>query len=53
VSEIVNEANQEHKNEEELSKIDQEWKTQSFELKQYKKGAEVRGYVLNNTEDIR
>jgi dynein heavy chain, axonemal len=53
VSEIVNEANQEHKNEEELSKIDQEWKTQSFELQLYKKGAEVRGWMLKNTEDIR
>lgn len=53
MSEIVNEANQEHKNEEEISKIEQAWKTASFELYQYKKGQEVRSWVLKNTDDVR
>ena len=33
VAEICNEANQEHKNEEELNKIDQVWKKENFDLK--------------------
>lgn len=38
VAEICNEANQEHKNEEELNKIDQVWKKENFDLAKYKKG---------------
>ena len=51
VFEIVNEAVQEFKNEEELNKIDQVWKKENFDLIKYKKGNEDRGWVLTNTEE--
>lgn len=46
VNEICTEANQEHKNEEEISKIEQVWKSASFDVVKYKKGNEDRGFVL-------
>lgn len=41
VTEICTEANQEHKNEEEISKIEQAWKSASFVIDKDKKGYQV------------
>ena len=43
----------EAQNEEELNKIEAEWKTEAFEIVKYKKGNEDRGYVLKSTEDVK
>lgn len=51
VGEICNEANEEHKNEEELNKIDQVWKKENFDLAKYKKGNDDRGWVLTSTDE--
>ena len=53
VNEICIEANQEHKNEEEIQKIEQAWKSASFEVAKYKKGNEDRGFVLRGTEEVK
>ena len=53
VNEICTEANQEHKNEDEISKIEQVWKTASFDVIKYKKGSEDRGFVLKATDEIK
>lgn len=50
VGEIVNEANQEHKNEEEIQKIEQAWKSEQFEMINYKKN---RSWVLKGTDVIK
>jgi len=52
VNEITTEAREEHKNEEEIQKIEQAWKQVSFELVKYKKGNEDRGWVLKGTDEI-
>jgi len=53
VIEICIAANQEHKNEEEILKIEQAWKGQIFDLVMYKKGHEQKSYVLKNTNDVK
>lgn len=53
VQEIVQEADQEHKNEEEIQKIEQKWKTKCFELHRYTKGNVERGIVLKGTADVK
>lgn len=53
VDDIVTEAMNEAQNEEELNKIESKWKTEAFEIVKYKKGAEERGFVLKNTEDVK
>jgi dynein heavy chain len=53
VMEICTEAKEEAKNEENISKIDQAWKTTNFEIVLYKKGTEVKGYAMKAPDEIR
>jgi len=53
VDEIVTEANNEAKNELEISKIESFWKTANFGLVPHKKGNEERGFLLKGTDDIK
>ena len=40
-------------NEETIRKIDQQWKTTSFDIVVYKKGNEVRGFSIKAPDEIR
>lgn len=53
VAEIVNEAKEEAKNEENLSKIDTSWKVMNFGIAPYKKGVEVKGWAIKSPDDIK
>lgn len=50
VSEICKEAKAELQNEEQMQKIDQEWKNTAFTVKQYQ---ENKGHTISDTEAIR
>lgn len=53
VEELINEASQEAKIENELNKIDATWRSNSLGLGKYKKDGQDRGYVLRPAEDIK
>ena len=53
VKEICQEAREEDKNKQNLFKIDSAWKTTNFDIGQYKKGTELKGYTIKSTEDIK
>lgn len=55
VTEICVEAKEEAKNEENIQKIENDWKNTSFEMMVYKKNAtdENKQYVLKSVDDIR
>ena len=53
VEEIINEAIQEGKIENELAKIDATWRVHNLQLMKYKKDGQDRGFVLKPAEDIK
>lgn len=53
MTEICIEAKEELSNEECILKIENEWRTTAFDIAQYKKGTEVRGWAIKSTDDIR
>jgi dynein heavy chain len=53
VRDICTEAKEEAKNEENIQKIENAWKTLIFEIVPYKKGNEVKGHAIKATDDIR
>ena len=53
VDEIVTEANNESKNEQEVSKIEFFWKTANFSVVSHRKGNEERGWLLKSPEEIK
>jgi len=53
VMEIVIEAKEEAKNEENLQKIDAVWKITNFLIVEYKKGAELKGHALRDVDEIK
>lgn len=53
VTEICQEAKEEAKNEENLSKIETAWKVLVFDITPYKKGNELKGYAIKSPDDIR
>ena len=53
VMEIVVEAREEAKNEENIQRIEQAWKGEQFELFPIKKGTEVKGHGLKQPDEIR
>lgn len=53
VLEIVIEAKEEAKNEENIQKIDQAWKVATFEINPYKKNNEIIGYSMRSPEEIK
>lgn len=53
VQEICTEAKEEAANEENINKIDQMWRTTSFDIVVYKKGSEVRGFSIKSPDEIR
>jgi len=54
VNEIVTEANNELTNEQQLNKIESDWKNQIFKLVKHMKGSEDRGtFLLANTDEIK
>jgi dynein heavy chain len=53
VMDICIEAKEEAKNEENINKIDQAWKTTNFEIVVYKKGTEVKGFAMKAPDEIR
>ena len=53
VEEIINEASQEGKIENEIAKIDAAWRNKSLELIAYKKDGQERGSVLRQSEEIK
>jgi len=52
VMEIVIEAKEEAKNEDNIQKIEKAWKEASFDIVEYRKGAELKGYALKATDEI-
>lgn len=53
VNEICTEAKEEQLNEDNIAKIDNEWRTTVFDVVVYKKGAEVRGWSIKTPDEIR
>ena len=53
VNEICVEAKEEDKNEQSIVKIEQSWKSTSFEIAAYKKGTEFKGYAIKSPDEIR
>ena len=53
IAEIVNEAVQEQKIENELRKIEQTWSRTVLSMARYKKNGQDRGFVLRSAEDIK
>jgi dynein heavy chain len=53
VNEIVVEAKAEAQNEENIAKIDQAWRVTNFNIIQYKKNGELKGYAMTSPEEIR
>ena len=46
-------AKEEAKNEESIAKIDQVWKQTTFDMMAYKKGNEIKTYIIFGVEEIR
>jgi dynein heavy chain len=53
IGEIVNQAMQEQKIENEIRKIEDKWRVTLFELAKYKKGNDDKGWVLRSADDIK
>jgi dynein heavy chain, axonemal len=53
IEEIINEAVQENKIENELLKIEAAWRNNSLSLVKYKKDGQDRGYVLRSSDDLK
>ena len=53
MNEICVEAKEEDKNEQSIIKIEQVWKTQSFDIIAYKKGNDFKGYSIKSPDEIR
>lgn len=53
VQDICKEAKEEAKNEESIAKIDAIWKSTMFEMSPYKRGNEIRSYIICSVDEVR